>query len=107
MRITNITLRTDHKIEARRPDLVVINEKENSSCCQLIDVAVAKDGRVRVDEDKKVKRQQDLVREVRRTWGLWIKVVVGVLETIPRRLKENFWVVGVKRQFDSSKDRRF
>ena len=67
MRITTIALRTDHKIEARRPDLVVINEKENRSRCQIIDVAVAKDGKVRVNEDKKVKRHQDLIREVRRT----------------------------------------
>ena len=49
--------------------------------------------RVRVNEDKKVKRHQDLVREVRRTGGLKIKVEVGALGTIPRRMKENCWVV--------------
>ena len=46
----DFSLCTDHEIEARRPDLVVINKRENS--CQIIDAA-AKEGRARAKKDKK------------------------------------------------------
>ena len=62
------------------------------------DVAIPEDGRVRAKEDEKVEKYQDLAREVRKMWGVRIKVipiVVGALGTIPLRLKENLRTIGV------------
>ena len=40
----NFSIQTDHVIEARRPDLVVVDKKERS--CEIIDFAVPGDGRI-------------------------------------------------------------
>lgn len=45
-------VRTDHEIGARIPDLVIIIKREER--CQIIDVAVPEDGRMREREDEKV-----------------------------------------------------
>ena len=45
-------VRTDHEIGARIPDLVIIIKREER--CQIIDVAIPEDGRMREQEDEKV-----------------------------------------------------
>ena len=60
-------VRTDHEIEARRPDLLFVDKREKS--CQIIDVAIPDDSRVREKEDEKVEKYQDLTREVGRMWS--------------------------------------
>ena len=60
--VCDFSLRTDHEI-----DLAVINKRENS--CQIRDVAVAEDGRMRGKEDEKVEKYQDLAREVQGCGG--------------------------------------
>ena len=92
----DFSVRTDHEIEARRPDLLITDKNEKN--CQIIDVAIPEDGRVRAKEDEKVEKDQDLAREVRKMWGVRRKVipiVVGALGTIPMRLKENLRAIGV------------
>ena len=54
----DLSVRRDHGIEAWRPDLLIIDKSEN---CQIIDVAIPEDGRVRAKEDEKVEKYQDLV----------------------------------------------
>ena len=59
MKITIIlwdfSIQTDHVIEARRPDLVVVDKKERS--CKIIDFAVPGDSRIEEKEkDRKVSR---------------------------------------------------
>ena len=91
----NLSVRTDHEIEPRRPDLLIIDKREN---CQIIDVVIPEDGRVRAKEDEKVEKYQDLAREIRKIWGVRTKVitiVVGALGTIPLRYKENQRAIGV------------
>lgn len=71
LNMSDFSLYTDHEIEAQRQDLgnkIIINKREAS--CQIIDVAVAEDGRVRAKEDEKLKKYQDLAKEVRRVWKL-------------------------------------
>ena len=63
----DFSVRTEHEIEARRPDLVVIDKREKS--CQIIDVAIPDDSRVPQKQDEKVEKYQDLAREVGRMWG--------------------------------------
>ena len=87
---------TDHEIEARRPDLLIIDKSEKNR--QIIDVAIPEDGRVRAKEDEKVEKYQDLVRKVQKMWGVRTKMiptVVRALGTIPLRLKENLRTIGV------------
>ena len=48
------SVRTDHEIESRRPDLLIIDKSEKN--CQIIDVAISEDGRVRAKEDQKVEK---------------------------------------------------
>ena len=41
----DFSVRTDHEIGARRPDLMIIDKRDRS--CQIIDVAIPEDVRVR------------------------------------------------------------
>ena len=64
--------------------------------CQIIDVAIPEDGRVREKEDEKIEKYQDLAREVRRMWGVRAKVIpVVVGASVPLRLKDNLKVIDV------------
>ena len=60
----DFSIRTDHEIEARRPDLLIINKRENN--CQIIDVTIPDDGRVRAKEDEKVEKYQDSLEKSER-----------------------------------------
>ena len=50
----------------------MITDKRDKSC-QIIDMAIPEDGRVREKEDEKVAKYQDLAREVRKMWGVRTK----------------------------------
>ena len=94
--LRDFSVRTDHEIGARRPDLVIIDKRDKS--CQIIDVAIPEDNRVREKEDEKVEKYQDLAREVRKMWGVRTKVipvVVGALGSIPLRLNDNLRAIEV------------
>ena len=43
---------------------MIINKRENN--CQIIDVAIPDDGRVRAKEDEKVEKYQDLLEKSER-----------------------------------------
>ena len=63
----------DRKIEARRPDIVVV-EKKNSET-KLIDITIPGDLRVRDREAEKIQKYQDLVVEVNRMWKTRARVI--------------------------------
>ena len=52
----DFSIQTDHVIEARRPDLVVVDKKDRS--CKIIDFAVPGDSRIEEKEkdDRKISR---------------------------------------------------
>ena len=52
----DFSIRTDHDIEARRPDLLIIDKKAKN--CQILDVVILDDGRVRAREGEKVKNNK-------------------------------------------------
>ena len=59
----DFNIQTDHVIEHRRPDVVVLDKHEKM--CHLIDIHVAVPGdRVEVKENEKVQKYQDLAREL-------------------------------------------
>ena len=59
-------MQTDHVVEYRRPDVVVLDKHEKM--CHLIDIAVPGDSRVESKENDYVHKYQDLARELRKLW---------------------------------------
>ena len=61
-------------------------------------MAIPDHGEVKAKEGEKVEKYQALAREIRKMWGVRTKVipiVMGVLGTIPLRLKEHLRTIGV------------
>ncbi len=82
----DINIQCDNVIEARRPDIVIVDKKEKS--CVIVDIAVPADGRVHEKEREKVEKYQDLRREIGRLWQLRkvqvVPVVVGALGSVTK-----------------------
>ena len=82
----DINIQCDDVMEARRPDLILVDKKEKS--CVIIDVAVPGDCRIRQKEIEKVEKYQNLKRELKRLWSLKkvkvVPVVVGALGCISK-----------------------
>ena len=92
----DFSIRTDNNIEARRPDLVLVERSKKS--CHIIDVAIPEDSGAKEKEAEKVEKYQNLARELRRMWEVKTKVVpvvLGALGTVPLPLKGNLKGVGV------------
>ena len=88
----DFSIQTDHVIEARRPDLVVVDKKRRT--CKSIDFAVLGDSRIEKEKDKREK-YEDLGRKLHKIWNVRLKIiplVVGSVGAIPKqfgnRLKE-------------------
>ena len=80
----DINIQCDNVIEARRPDIVVIDKKER--VCLIVDIAVPADGRVEEKEQEKVEKYQGLKREIGRMWEIRkvqvVPVVIGALGSV-------------------------
>ena len=57
----DINVQCDNVIEARRPDIILIDKKEQKGI--IIDIAVATDVRVGEKEREKVEKYQDVIGE--------------------------------------------
>ena len=81
----DMTVQCDHIIEARRPDIVVV-EKELIT----VDVASPWDRRVYEKESEKVEKYQHLKREIRKLWDVRrvevVPLVVDALGAVSKRL---------------------
>ena len=79
-------------IEARSPDIIVIDKKERKGI--IIDIAVPADVRVWEKEREKVEKYQDLKREIGRLWKLKMVEVVPVVIGALRSVTEGFdrWI---------------
>ena len=69
----DFTIQTDSVIEAWRPDLVVVDKKERS--CKIIDFVVPGDSRIEEKEKDKIKKYQDLGRELQKIWNVKVKII--------------------------------
>ena len=90
----DFNIQTDHVIEARRPDLVVV-DKERS--CKIIDFAVPQDSRIEKEKDK-IEKYQDLGRELQKIWNVKMKIiplVVGSLGAIPKQFGNRLKQIGI------------
>ena len=82
----NVNIQTNHVIEPRRPDLVVVDKTERS--CKIIGFAVPGDSRIEEKEKDKVEKYQDLGRKLQKIWNVKVKIialVVGSLGAIPKQ----------------------
>ena len=69
----DFSIQTDHVIEARRPDLVIVDKKERS--CKIIDFAVTGDSRIDEKEKDKIEKYQDLGRELQKIWNVKVRII--------------------------------
>ena len=93
----DFTIQTDHVIEARRPDMVIIDKTKTD--CKVIDFACPFDSRIEEREKDKIKGYNDLKRELKKIWDMPVKVisvVVGALETTPKKLKQWLSDIGIE-----------
>ena len=84
----DVNIQCDHVIEARRPDIVVVNKQEKE--CTIIDIALPADKRIGEKENEKVEKYQDLKREIARMWNIRtvqvVPIVVGSLGSVTKSL---------------------
>ena len=96
--IWDINIQYDNVVEARRPDLILVDKKAKS--CVIIDVAVPGDSRIREKEIEKIEKYQNLKRELKRLWSLKkvevVPVVVGDLGCISKGFNEWMDTLGIK-----------
>ena len=92
----HFSIQTDHVIEARRPDLVIVDKKERS--CKIINFAVPGDSRIEEKEKDKIEKYQDLGRELQKIWNVKVKIiplVVGSLGAIPKEFDNRLKQIGI------------
>ena len=92
----DFSIQTDHVIEARRPDLVVVDNKERS--CKKIDFAFPGDSRTEDKEKDKIEKYQDLGRELQKIWNVKVKIIpliVGSLGVIPKQFGNRLKQIGI------------
>ena len=74
-------------IAARRPDLIIINNKKRIS--KIVDFAVPADHRIKLKECEKKDKYLDLAREVNKLWNMKVTIVpivISALGTITKGL---------------------
>ena len=94
--LRDFSIQTDHVIEARRPDLVVVDKKERS--CKIIDFAVPADSRIEEKEKDKIEKYQDLARELQKIWNVKVKIIpllVGTLGALPNQFGNRLKQIGI------------
>ena len=75
-------IHTDHQISARRPDLIIINEKEKRRNCKIVDFVVPADHRIKVKENEKKDKFLDFARELKKLWNMQVTIIPIVIGTL-------------------------
>ena len=92
----DFSIQTDHVIETRRPDLVLVDKTER--ICKIIDFVVAGYSRIEEKEKDKIEKYQGLGREVQKIWNVKVKIiplVVGSLGAIPKQFGDRLKQTGI------------
>ena len=82
----DFSIHTDHVIEALRPDLVVVDNKDRG--CKIIDFAIPVDSRIEEKDNDKVEKYQDLERELQKIWNVKVKIIPSVVGSLGAPLKQ-------------------
>ena len=84
----DLNIQTGHLIPARRPDLIIINNKKRT--CKIVDFAVPADHRIKLKECEKKDKYLDLARELKKKlWNMQvtiIPIVIGAFGTVTKGL---------------------
>ena len=93
----DMTIQCDHYIEARRPDILVVEKSSRKAL--IIDIASPGDLNVGEKEKKKIEKYQDLKREIMKLWNLRrvevIPVVVGALGAVSEKIGQYLEQIGI------------
>ena len=92
----DVTIQTDHVIEARRPDMVIIDKTKNE--CN-VDSGCLFHSKIEEREKDKMKGSNDLKRELQKIWDMLVKVnpvVVGALRMTPKKLRQRLCDAGLE-----------
>ena len=68
---------TGHLIPARRPDLIIFNQKKR--ICKIVDFAVPADQRINLKESEKKDKYLDLAKELKKLWNMKVTIVPIVI----------------------------
>ena len=94
----DFTIQCDRVIEARRPDIVLVDKRSKE--VKIIDIAVPGDSRVKESELEKIEKYQMLREEIRCIWQVnkvtVIPVVVGALGAISDMFERHIKKLDVK-----------
>ena len=88
-------IKTDHLIPARRPDLIMINNKERT--CKIVDFAVPADHSIKLKECEKRDKYLNLARELKKLWNMQVTIktiVIGAFGTVTKGVLEDLEVGG-------------
>ena len=97
----DFTIQTDHVIEAKRPDMIVVDKR--NKCCKMTDFAIPYDSRIEEKEVEKVVKYQDLARELRKLRKMKtmvIPIVMGTFGTVSKDLKRRLENIGIETKID-------
>ena len=93
-----MNIQCDNVVEARRPDIILVSKKENK--CIIEGNAIPGNSMVHEKDFEKVKKCQDLKREIRRTWSMKnvdvVAVVVGALGSVTKKLGQWIENLGIR-----------
>ena len=96
--IWDINIQCDNVIEARRPDLILVDKKAKS--CVIIDVAIPGDCKINQKEIEKIEKYQSLKRKLKSLWLLKevevVPVVVGALGCFRKGFSRWMDTLGIK-----------
>jgi len=86
----DFNIHTDRVIEARRPDIVVVDKRNAETA--IIDIVVPGDYRVKEKESEKIGKYQDLALELTRLWKTSTKVIPIVIGALGASYKTVDWM---------------
>ena len=92
----DFSIQSDHVIEPKRSDLVVVDKKDRS--CKIIDFALPGDSRIDEKEKDKIEKYEDLGRELQKIWNVKMKIipsVVASLGAIPKQFGKRLKQIGI------------
>ena len=77
----DFNIQTDHLIPARKPDIIIINNKKKR-ICKIVDFAVPVDHRINLKESEKKNKYLDLARELKKLWNMKVTIVPIVIDAL-------------------------
>ena len=102
------TIQTDREIQARRPDIVLVNRKENEYI--VIDIAVPGNASIADKDKEKSQKYQDIRREIARLRDIKtyvVPMVVGSLGMVTKNLAKHLGKIGIPTKIEPQQKAAF